>query len=125
MKLQVQQQKAPTKVKAALAAILKKGFLPTQIADSFAISIGGASFYRNRLNKYLAEGMSLSSRLEEQTFLDFQELAETAQQSSRPDRISKQQASPLGRLILAFQNTPMQYTRLMKKAVSGPYKQAW
>lgn len=52
---------------------------------------------------------------EEQTFLDFQELAETAQQSSRPDKISKQQASPLGRLILAFQNTPMQYTRLMKK----------
>jgi len=103
------------KVKSALAAILKKGFLPTQIADSFAISIGGASFYRNRLNKYLSEGMS-KKQAEEQTFLDFQELAETAQQSSRPDKISKQQASPLGRLILAFQNTPMQYTRLMKKA---------
>ena len=103
------------KVKSALAAILKKGFLPTQIADSFAISIGGASFYRNRLNKYLSEGIS-KKQAEEQTFLDFQELSETAQQSSRPDKISKQQASPLGRLILAFQNTPMQYTRLMKKA---------
>jgi hypothetical protein len=109
-------EKSSNKVKAALAAILKKGFLPTQIADSFAISIGGASFYRNRLNKYLAEGMS-QAEAKEQTFLDFQELSESAQQSSRPDRISMQQASPLGRIILAFQNTPMQYTRLMKKSV--------
>ena len=30
--------------------------------------------------------------------------------------ISQQQASPLGRYILAFKNTPMQYARLMKKA---------
>jgi hypothetical protein len=104
------------KVKSALAAILKKGFLPTQIADSFAISLGGASFYRNRLNKYLIEGMSQADA-ESQTFLDFQELTEAAQQSSRPDRISMQQAGPLGRVILAFQNTPMQYTRLIKKSV--------
>jgi hypothetical protein len=104
------------KVKSALAAILKKGFLPTQIADSFAISLGGASFYRNRLNKYLSEGMSQADA-ENQTFLDFQELTESAQQSSRPDRISMQQAGPLGRVILAFQNTPMQYTRLIKKSV--------
>ena len=104
------------KVKSALAAILKKGFLPTQIADSFAIALGGASFYRNRLNKYLSEGKSQTDA-ENQTFLDFQELTEAAQQSSRPDRISMQQAGPLGRVILAFQNTPMQYTRLIKKSV--------
>jgi hypothetical protein len=30
--------------------------------------------------------------------------------------ISQQQASPLGRLILSFQNTPMQYARIMNKA---------
>ena len=53
---------------------------------------------------------------EEQAFLDFQEIAEETQQSSRPDRISQQQASPLGRIILAFANTPMQYMRLTKKA---------
>jgi hypothetical protein len=29
---------------------------------------------------------------------------------------SCQQSSVLGRLVLAFQNTPMQYTRLIKKA---------
>ena len=53
---------------------------------------------------------------EEQAFLDFQEIAEATQQSSRPDRVSAQQASPLGRIILAFANTPMQYMRLSKKA---------
>jgi len=108
--------KSNNKIKAALAAILKKGFLPTQIADSFAISVGGASMYRNRVNKYLSEGQSKKDA-EANAFRDFTELTEAAQQSSRPDRISMQQAGPLGRIILAFQNTPMQYTRLMKKAV--------
>ena len=45
------------------------------------------------------------------------EIAEETQQSSRPDMISQQQASVLGRIILAFQNTPMQYARLIEKAV--------
>ena len=44
------------------------------------------------------------------------EITEESQQSSRPDRVSMQQASPLGRIVLAFANTPMQYTRLTKKA---------
>ena len=103
------------KVKAALSSILKMGFLPTQIADSFAISMGGASFVRNRINTYVKQGMT-KQEAQEQAFLDFQEIAEETQQSSRPDRISQQQASPLGRIILAFANTPMQYMRLTKKA---------
>ena len=53
---------------------------------------------------------------EKQAFLDFQEITEVSQQSARPDMISQQQASPLGRLILSFQNTPMQYARIMNKA---------
>ena len=53
---------------------------------------------------------------EKQAFLDFQESTEESQQSARPDRISQQQRSPLGRLILAFANTPMQYARIMNKA---------
>ena len=40
------------KASAAISYLLKKGFLPTQMADSFAISMGGASFYRNRFNTY-------------------------------------------------------------------------
>jgi hypothetical protein len=106
---------AQNKAKAALAYLLKKGFLPTQIADSFAIASGGATFYRNRIKTYLKQGMDQKAA-EEKAFLDFQEIAQETQQSSRPDRISQQQASPLGRLILAFANTPMQYNRLIKKA---------
>ena len=40
------------KAKGVVAYLLKKGFLPTQFADSFAIASGGATFYRNRVNKY-------------------------------------------------------------------------
>jgi hypothetical protein len=104
-----------SKPKAALAWLLQKGFLPTQIADSFAISSGGATFYRNRINKYIKEGIS-PEQAREKAFLDFQEITEATQQSARPDMISQQQASPLGRLILSFQNTPMQYARIMNKA---------
>jgi hypothetical protein len=106
---------ATNKTKAVLSSLLKMGFLPTQIADSFAIALGGASFVRNRISKYVSEGMGKQAA-EEQAFLDFQEIAEETQQSSRPDRISQQQASPLGRIVLAFANTPMQYMRLTKKA---------
>ena len=102
-------------IRSVIASILKKGFLPTQFADSHAIALGGASFYRNRVNRYLKEGKS-EKEAQEQAFLDFQEIAEETQQSSRPDRISMQQASPLGRIVLAFANTPMQYARLTKKA---------
>ena len=107
---------ANNKYKAALSAVLKAGFLPTQIADSFAIAMGGASFVRNRINTYVSQGMS-EKQAKEKALLEFQEIAEETQQSSRPDRVSQQQASPLGRIILAFANTPMQYMRLTKKAV--------
>jgi len=104
------------KVRSAISAILKKGFLPTQMADSFAISIGGASFYRNRLNSYKEKGFT-QKEAETKAFKEWRELSEEAQQSSRPDKVSMEQASFLGRIILAFQNTPMQYNRLMKKAI--------
>jgi hypothetical protein len=109
-------ESATNKSKAVLASLLKAGFLPTQMADSFAIAMGGASFIRNRINKYIKEGLN-KKEAEQKAFLDFQEVAEETQQSSRPDRISQQQASPLGRIILAFANTPMQYMRLTKKAI--------
>ena len=98
-----------------ISYLLKKGFIFTQIADSFAISIGGAPFYRNRYNTYKKQGLS-DKAAKEKAFEDFQETSEIAQQSARPDLISEQQASTLGRTILSWQNTPMQYTRIMKKA---------
>jgi len=97
--------------------LLQFGFKPTQLADSFAIAFGGATFYRNRYNKYIKEGMSKSAA-QDQTMLDFQEIAEETQQSSREDLISQQQASVLGRIVLAFQNVTMQYGRLTKKSLS-------
>ena len=104
------------KAKAAISYLLNKGFLLTRHADSFAIASGGASFYRNRINKYIKEGMS-KKKAEEQAFIDFREISEESQQSSRTDRISAQQASGLGRVVLAFANTPMQYARLQKRAI--------
>ena len=103
------------KVQALLSYLLKKGFTPTQVADSFAIASGGATFYRNRVNTYLKDGMDKKAA-EEKAFADMQAISEVSQQSADPSLISKQQASILGRFILAFQNTPMQYARLTKKA---------
>ena len=105
------------KTEAVIKYMLEKGFIPTKMMDSFAIAMGGSTFYRNRVEKLIKQGMS-NSEAESQAFLDFQEIAEETQQSSRPDLISMQQASSLGRLILAWANTPMQYTRLTKKALS-------
>jgi hypothetical protein len=113
----VAKSNAKDKYKAAVRYLLQIGFAPTQIADSFAIASGGATFYRNKIKKYLKQGMS-KKEAEQKAFNEFQEIAEETQQSSRPDLISQQQAGTLGRLILAWQNTPMQYTRLTKKAIS-------
>lgn len=103
------------KAGAAITTILKAGYLPTQFADSFAIAFGGATFYRNRINTYMREGLS-EEAAKDKAYSDWKETAEESQQSSRPDKISQQQASTLGRLILAFGNTPMQYARITKKA---------
>jgi len=104
-------------VRGVINKLLKLGFTPTQIADSFAIASGGATFYRNRVKSLMKQGKS-SMAAEREALRDFREIAEESQQSSRPDRISQQQAGPLGRVILAFANTPAQYARLIKKAAS-------
>lgn len=103
------------KAKAALSYLLKIGYTPTQMADSFAIAAGGATFYRNRVNTYLKQGLSQSDA-ESKAFEDFDNATEESQQSSDPSKLSQQQASTVGRLVLAFANTPMQYNRLMKKS---------
>jgi hypothetical protein len=111
---------AENKARAILSSLLKFGFTPTQIADSFAIASGGATFYRNRIKTYKKQGLE-QAEAEAKAFTDFQEIAEETQQSARPDRISMQQAGSLGRIILAFANTPMQYARLTKKAALDLY----
>jgi hypothetical protein len=103
------------KAQAALSWLLKKGFTPTQIADSFAIASGGATFYRNRINTYLKQGLD-TKEAEKKAWLDFIEISDQAQQSGDPSLVSMEQASILGRLVLAFQNTTQQYSRLMKRS---------
>tara|TARA_R100000329_G_scaffold151132_1_gene146041 strand:+ start:656 stop:6319 length:5664 start_codon:yes stop_codon:yes gene_type:complete len=101
-------------IQGTISLLLNKGFIFTKIADSFAIASGGASMYRNRINTYIKEGLS-EKEATEKAFIDFKAITEETQQSSRPDRISEQQASNAGRLLLAFANTPMQYNRIIKK----------
>ena len=110
------------KAVAALSYLLKIGFTPTQMADSFAIAAGGATFYRNRVKSYLKkvneEGDALYTKeqAEEMAFKDFSQISEETQQSGDPALISSDQASTAGRLILSFQNTPIQLNRSIKKA---------
>ena len=108
-------KKSKEPVKAAIAYILNKGFLPTQMADSFAIALGGSSMYRNRVNTYIKQGLS-KKEAEIKAFEDFQATAESTQQSARPDMLSQLQRSALGRMIFAFQNVTSQYARLIKKS---------
>ena len=106
--------------------LIKAGFKPTQIADSFAIAVGGTPFYINRTKTYQKEviidkkGNSTrkytDTEAKQKAFDDFRALSEEHQQSSRPDRVSNVQLGVLGRLVFAFNNTPMQMTRLQKKA---------
>ena len=107
-------------IRSMIAVVLKKGFMPTQYADSFAIALGGASFYRNRTNTYIKQGFNKKDA-EEKAFADMREIAEDTQQSGRPEKISMEQSGLGGRLILAFQNTPMQYNRLMKRSIQDLY----
>jgi hypothetical protein len=83
--------------------------------DNFAIAAGGAPFYRNRVKTYVKQGMPLTEA-EAKAFDDFSEIAEKTQQSGDPALVSSEQASQLGRLVLAFQNVTQQMTRLMKKS---------
>ena len=106
----------PDTYKAFFEFLKKLGFAPTQIADSAAISVGGATFYRNRINTYLKQGKT-KEQAEKQAFEDFSIIAEETQQSTDPSLISKEQSSRFGRYILAFANVPLQYNRLIKKSV--------
>ena len=111
-------------MKGVISYILNKGFVFTRIADSLAISTGGATFYRNRVNSLLKQvnidtGKTYTkAEAEAKAFNDFYQISEESQQSSRTDRISMQQASGLGRLVLNFANTPMQYARIIKKSTA-------
>lgn len=103
------------KVGAVVSYLLKVGYTPTQLADSFAIASGGAPYYRNRIKSYEKEGLS-AQEAENKAWDDFTKVSDETQQSGDPRDISKQQASAAGRLLLTFQNTAMQQSRIVKKS---------
>ena len=113
---------AKDKARGVISYLQKIGFTPTQAADSFAIALGGSTFYRNRVNTYLNKAdedgnlIHTKKEAEDLAWLDFSRATDQAQQSADPLYISKQQTTSLGRLVLAFANTPMQYSRIIKKA---------
>ncbi len=98
-----------------ISKLLELGFLPTQIGDNIAIATGGATYYRNRINTYLKQGLN-QKEAEAKAFTDFQDITQSTQQSARPDMVSQQQASLIGKIILNFQNVTSQFNRLGKKA---------
>ena len=102
-------------MRTLIRELLKIGFTPTQIGDNIAIATGGATYYRNRIKTYLKQGLS-KTEAEAKAWTDFQDITQSTQQSARPDMVSQQQASPLGKFILAFQNVTSQFNRLGKKA---------
>ncbi len=112
--------KSKKPIAAVISKLLQLGFAPTQIGDNIAIAIGGATFYRNRVNKYIKDGLS-QKEAETKAFTDFQDITQSTQQSSRPDKTSQQQASWIGKLVLNFQNITSQYNRLIKRAAQDIY----
>ena len=114
-------------VKGMINYLLDKGFAITRIMDSVAIATGGATFFinrkkslQNRVNKETGE-LYTEAEAEQQAFDDFYAIAEETQQSSNPSKISAQQASFAGRIILSFQNVTMQYNRKTKKSIQDLY----
>ena len=113
---------ATNKARGVLSYLQKIGFTPTQAADSFSIALGGSSFYRNRVNTYLKQvdedGNKINTleEAEDKAWVDFSLITDQSMQSADPMYVSKQQTTSLGRLVLAFANTPMQYNRQIKKA---------
>jgi hypothetical protein len=104
------------KAKAAISYIIEKGYMPTRFADSFAIASGGAMFYRNRIKDLVKKGMT-EVEAKEVAMKEFKQASEKSQQSSDPSKISMQQSGDLGRVILQYVNTPMQYARIQKRDI--------
>ena len=73
------------KASALLSYLLKVGFTPTRAADAAAIALGGASYYRNKINAYKKQGLS-DKDAEAKAWEDFSDTTEKFQQSSDPYR---------------------------------------
>ena len=110
--------------KGMLAYLLDKGFVLTRIFDSLAIATGGATFYMNRqkslLNRINEKTGKKYTKAEakQQAFDDFYAIAEETQQSSNPSKISSQQASFFGRVILIL-------SKMLQCSITGKLRKCY
>ena len=109
--------KAEGGFRGMISYLLDKGYIATKYADSFAIASGGATYYRNRIKDLMKNNQVTEAEAMQQARQEWIDLARESQQSGDPSKISEAQASDIGRLMLAFANTPMQYARIQKRAV--------
>jgi len=108
-------ERSKGKAKVLYDGLIKIGFTPTQLADSFAIAFGGTPFVINRTKTYTKAGLTPEAA-KQKALEDWRSISEETQQSSRQDRVSNIQTGILGRLVFAFNNVIMQQSRLFKKA---------
>ena len=72
---------AKNKPAAFLNLLLRKGFSITQIADSFAIASGGATYYRNRIKDLMDNQNMSEADAEAQAYEEWTSLSREAQQT--------------------------------------------
>ena len=96
--------------------LVQKGYKLTQWGDKNAIANGGAAFMAGKYMDYVKNGMDEKQALD-QAYVDFFKVTEETQQSTLPERLGREQTTPIGRYILAFANTPMQYNRKISRAI--------
>ena len=95
--------------------LVEKGYSLTKWGDQNAIKAGGARFMAGKFMEY-SKTMPENEAMD-RAYQDFFRVTEATQQSTKPERLGKQQTTTLGRYILAFANTPMQYNRKISRAI--------
>tara|TARA_R100001594_G_scaffold138808_1_gene182682 strand:+ start:11255 stop:21055 length:9801 start_codon:yes stop_codon:yes gene_type:complete len=96
---------------------LKKGFILTKFMDSHATAFGGASFVINRTKTYEKQVNPETGKkytyeeAREKAKVEWREMSDATQQTSRMDRVSPEQRSVSGRLVLPFSQVQMLYGR--------------
>ena len=99
-----------------IRTMLEKGYFLTKGFDKLAIAVGGAAYLNGKYKQNMKDGMDSKDAFH-QAMKQFIAQTEETQQSTRQERLGRQQTSGMGRAILAFANTPMQYNRLSWKAI--------
>ena len=98
--------------------MIKAGMSPMTLGDNIAITAGGATFYRNRLNTYKKQGIPEAEAISK-SLNEWSEIYNKTQQSIRPDLLSSRQTGEFSRYVLSYTNTPQQYLREMNKAYNN------